>query len=263
MPIPDSAFRWCPQLQGKIQDPATSIFRCMEARYADLDARMAEAGRANWRLTHEEREATRAAALAGRLESDLWIFGYGSLIWDPGMHVDQLRRASATGFRRRFCMHLEGGRGSVERPGLMASLDRAEGVVCEGIAMRIPSALVDEETRLMWMREMISGAYDPAFLPLETPQGPVEALAFLARRDDDRYVDCSEAEAARRIAFAEGPLGTNFEYLARLMEHLDALGIEDAEMRALFAACLVLRREAGLAPPEPHPGATRDVPGAP
>jgi cation transport protein ChaC len=256
----DDAFRHCPALRGKIQDPETSIFRRMEERYVEYDARMAEMGRAHWRLSHEDREATRASALAGRLDRDLWIFGYGSLIWDPAVHFDQLRRADAHGFHRRFCLHLEGGRGSPERPGLMASLDGAEGRICEGVALRIPAALVDEETRIMWMREMITGAYIPSFIPLDTPQGPIEALAFLVKRGDERYCDCGDAEAARRIAFAEGPLGTNLEYLARLVEHLETLDIVDPAMTDLLAACLALRHEAGV---ETHPGATRDLPGAP
>lgn len=259
--MPD-AFHHCPALRGKIQDPETSIFRRMEERYAEYDARMAEMGRTDWRLTHEAREATRAEALAGRMNRDLWVFGYGSLIWDPAVHFDQLRRASADGFRRRFCLHLEGGRGTPERPGLMASLDRAEGRICEGVAMRIPAALVNEETRIMWMREMITGAYIPAFIPLDTPQGPVEALAFLVKRGDDRYCDCGDAEAARRIAFAEGTLGSNVEYLARLVEHLETLQIHDAEMTDLLAACLALRSEAGLETPAPSVP-SRPLPGAP
>ncbi|MFT7028488.1 MAG: cation transport protein ChaC [Paracoccaceae bacterium] len=239
------AFRHCPMLHGKIQDPATSRFRRMEERYDQLDAEMAAIGREDWRLSHADREATRREALQGREGADLWIFGYGSLIWDPAVHFDEVRRATATGFRRRFCIHLEGGRGSPERPGLMASLDRAEGHICDGVALRLPASVADGETRVMWMREMITGAYVPAFIPLATPQGPIEALAFLVKHGDERYCDCGDAEAARRIAFAEGSLGTNLDYLAQLVEHLGTLDIEDPEMTDLLAACLALRAEAG------------------
>ncbi len=159
-------------------------------------------------------------------------------------------------------LHLEGGRGTPERPGLMASLDTAQGRVCEGVALRIPAALVAEETRIMWMREMITGAYIPAFIPLSTPQGPVQALAFLVKHEDERYCDCGDAEAASRIAFAEGNLGTNLDYLARLVEHLETLNIHDREMSDLLAACLALRAEAGLETPAPS-GPSRPLPGAP
>jgi cation transport protein ChaC len=94
----------------------------------------------------------------------------------------------------------------------------------------------------MWMREMITGAYVPAFIPLSTPQGDIEALAFLVKHGDERYCDCSDAEAARRIAFAEGTLGTNLEYLAQLVRHLDMLGIHDAEMTDLHAAVMSVRQ---------------------
>jgi cation transport protein ChaC len=236
------AFRHVPMLHGKIQDPETSRFRDMHDRYAELDRAAAEQGRENWRLSHEAREATRVDALAGREGRDVWVFGYGSLIWDPAVRFDEVRRAVASGFRRRFCMHLEGGRGSPERPGLMASLDRTEGRICDGVALRIPAARVTEETRIMWMREMITGAYVPAFIPLSTPQGDIEALAFLVKHGDERYCDCSDAEAARRIAFAEGTLGTNLEYLAQLVRHLDMLGIHDAEMTDLHAAVMSVRQ---------------------
>ncbi|MGG7568172.1 gamma-glutamylcyclotransferase [Rhodovulum sp. DZ06] len=259
MPIPDAAFRYCPELKGRIQDPATSTFRDMAERYAQFDLYHEQLGSPpDWRLTHPEREATRFETLAGRMDRDLWVFGYGSLIWDPGVFFDELRHAKADGFRRRFCLHLEGGRGSPDRPGLMAALDRAPGHVCDGVVMRIPAALVDEESRLMWMREMIAGSYIPEFLELETPQGPVEALAFLARHDHDRFVDLPDREAAGRIAFAEGHLGTNLEYLSQLVKHLEALGLHDPEMTALLGMCLELREAE-----EPREGSARDLPGAP
>lgn len=263
MPIPDSAFRHCPQLLGRVQDPATSQFRRMEERYAEYDRLAQEQGRVNWRLRDEEREETRFEALKGRMGEDLWVFGYGSLIWDPGMHVDEFRRAAATGFRRRFCIHLEGGRGTPERPGLMAALDRGEDCVCEGVVMRVPGAIMAEETRLMWMREMIAGSYIPAFIPLDTPQGEVEALAFLARHDDERFVDLDLRQEVERISFAEGSLGTNLEYLARMVAQLETLGIHDVEMAKLLAACEARRAAAGMGDVGAREGAAKDLPGAP
>ena len=262
MPIPDAAFRHCPQLEGKVQDPATSQFRDMAARYAVYDKLARDQGRQNWRLPDEAREATRAEALAGRMEADMWVFGYGSLIWDPGVHVAEFRRAAAHGFRRRFCIHLEGGRGTPERPGLMCALDRGA-QVCEGVAMRIPAETLEEDSRLMWMREMIAGSYIPAFIPLDTPQGEVEALAFLARHEDERFVDLSPEEEVERIAFATGMLGSNIAYVAQMVEHLGTLGIRDAAMEELLGACNARRMEEGLAPEGPAPGAARELPGAP
>ncbi len=237
MPILDSAFRHVPELRGRMVDPDQSRLRLTLERFAEMDAEAEKLGRApDWRLPHEEREADRKRTLGERLGGEVWIFAYGSLIWDPGVHFDEVRRARLDRRRRRFCMHLEMGRGSPEAPGLMAALDDCpEGRACEGIALRIPAALADAETEILWRREMISGAYRPEFLPADTPQGPIEALVFSAKHDHWRYVDVKRDEAARRIATAQGVLGPNIEYLENLVAGLDALGIEDPDMRDLLS----------------------------
>lgn len=249
MPIPDHAFRHVPELRGRMVDPDESRLRITLERFVEMDEEAARLGRPpDWRLPHEEREAGRARTLAGRLDRDVWVFAYGSLIWDPGVHFVEVRRARLERRRRRFCMHLEMGRGSPDAPGLMAALDEcSEGRACEGVALRIPAALADEETEILWRREMIAGAYRPEFLPAETPQGPVEALVFSAKHDHWRYVDVKRDEAARRIATARGVLGPNIEYLENLVAGLDALGIEDPDMHDLLARA---RGHAGAAAAE-------------
>lgn len=243
MPFAPDAFRHVPELADRVVAPEASRFRDMHARYAEFDARAAAEGRPeDWRLTHAAREATRRAALAGRT-GDLWIFAYGSLIWDPGLDVAELRRGCATGWARSFCLHLDGGRGSPDAPGLMCALAEAPGADCHGLALRIAAAAVEAETERLWMREMIVGSYIPRFIPVETCRGPVEGLIFSANPAHPRTVtDLSEAETARRIAHATGPLGDNFEYLDNLVTHLAALGMADPGLEALHARCLRLRR---------------------
>ena len=216
-----------------IVPPDASEMRFGQDRFAELDAEAElEGWPPGWRMEHDAREANRRAVLEGRLGSDLWVFAYGSLIWDPGVHVEEYRFAALPGWRRRFCMRLEGGRGSRERPGLMAALD--DGGRCDGVVLRIKAPLVDQETEFMWRREMFSGAYRPIFKEAETPQGPVEALVFVMDKANERYMpDLSEADAARMIAAAEGRLGTNFEYLDSLVRHLGALGVADEDMARL------------------------------
>ena len=216
-----------------IVPPDASEMRFGQDRFAELDAEAElEGWPPGWRMEHDAREANRRAVLEGRLGSDLWVFAYGSLIWDPGVHVEEYRFAALPGWRRRFCMRLEGGRGSREQPGLMAALD--DGGRCDGVVLRIKAPLVDQETEFMWRREMFSGAYRPIFKEAETPQGPVEALVFVMDKANERYMpDLSEAEAARMIAAAEGRLGTNFEYLDSLVRHLGALGVADEDMARL------------------------------
>ena len=227
MLIPAEAFAHVPMLAGKILDPAKSTFRISLETFSDWDKRAQEAGYGNnWRRTHQEREATRSEAMAGRLDRDLWIFAYGSLMWDPALHIVEIRPAALSGFHRRFCLKIEIGRGSKGKPALMAALD--EGGECQGLALRIPAHAVDRETEILWMREMIGEGYVPVFRSVETPTGPVEALTFVMDRQSARFADIGPAEAARIIATGSGLLGTNLEYFDNLATHVGALGIKDA-----------------------------------
>ncbi len=130
MPFPDHVFRHAPALRGRITSPDTSEMRFGYERFAELDEQALEEGwPPGWRMDHEEREANRQEILADRLKTDLWVFAYGSLIWDPAVYVTEYRRGLLQGWHRSFCMRLEGGRGSHDRPGLMAALD--EGGQCD------------------------------------------------------------------------------------------------------------------------------------
>ncbi len=217
-------FRHLPALKAKIADPKGSRFRDFD--YGPMDRQLAEAGITRWRRTDEEREATRHAALSSRMDDDLWIFAYGSLMWDPAFCFNEVRSALAPGFHRSFCLKSEIGRGSQGRPGLMAALDT--GGECHGLVFRIGQSAVDEETHIIWRREMLAHAYAPAFIALETPQGPVEALAFIMDQTAKDYApELGLEESARLIATGEGLFGTSLDYLDNLAEHFLLLGIED------------------------------------
>lgn len=239
MLLPPEAFRHVPALAGRIVAPETSFFRHIQERLSELDKAARQNGYPeNWRLSDEAREANRAAVLAGR-SGDLWLFAYGSLMWDPAIRIAEIRTATLTGYHRSFCLRSEIGRGSVERPALMAGLD--SGGVCEGLAFRIPAEHVEDETRILWMREMVAGSYVPTFLPVETPQGGIEAVAFVINRQTSRYVRLDMEETARLIATGRGPRGTCLEYLENLAERLEVLGLADpfvSELRARVRALL-------------------------
>lgn len=235
MPFPDHVFRHTPNLRGKITPPDVSNVRFARDRFDELDIQAAEEGwDPGWRMEHDAREANRQEVLKGRLDQDLWVFAYGSLIWDPGVYVDEYRYATLEGWQRSFCMRLKGGRGTRDCPGLMAALDH--GGQCQGLVMRIKADQVDHETAFMWNREMFSGGYCPRFEMIETPQGPVEALIFVINHDAIGYLpDLPEGETARIIATATGYLGSNFEYLDNMMRHLEELGLSDPRMEALHS----------------------------
>ncbi len=245
MPFAPHVFRHTPALLGLITPPDASELRFGQDRFDELDEQAkVEGWPPGWRMDHDAREENRRLVLTGRFDRDLWVFAYGSLIWDPAVHVEEYRYGTLTGWHRRFCMRLEGGRGSHDRPGLMAALD--EGGHCDGVVFRITAGLVEQETEYMWRREMFSGSYRPVFLSVATPQGPVEALTFVMDQSNRRYLpDLSEEDAARMIAAAEGGLGSNFAYLDSLVRHLDELGIKDEDMHRLHDLAVAFRGDAG------------------
>ena len=235
MSLTTDAFRHLPALRELIVPLENSAMRISDERFAELDRQaQAEQWAPGWRWEHETREANRHKVLANRLDSDLWVFAYGSLIWDPAVAVEEYRVGTLTGWSRRFCMQIEGGRGTQQQPGLMAALD--EGGQCHGVVFRIPAQLVEQETNYMWRREMFAGAYRPIFEEITTPQGNVEALVFAIEHGNRRYApDIPKREAARIISIAEGHLGPNFDYLDMLVRNLGELGIVDDEMSELHA----------------------------
>lgn len=226
-------FRNCEALRGRIRDPETSFFRDFDLE--NLKTRLGEMGYPpDWLRTDEEREATRRAALEGWPGGDLWIFGYGSLMWDPAMIFDEVRYGRVPGYARRFCLYDDkGGRGSRDAPGLMAALDT--GPHCDGIAFLISAERVEEETERLWRREMIGPAYTPAFVGMSIGDETVTALAFTAdHAATDIRTDLGHADKVRMIATGAGILGTSLEYIENLAAHLDALGLEDEEVTTLL-----------------------------
>ncbi len=229
-------FRHHPELRGSIKPASDSFFRDLDLGI--MDARAAEVGYPeDWRTPCEEREAGRREWFKDRWDKDLWVFAYGSLMWDPGLDFSELRQAHCYGFQRSFCLWDEGARGSDEHPGLMLALDN--GGECEGIAFRIEAAQLDHETFVLFRREMIAPAYRPVWLSLDTPQGQIEALSFAANHGQENIKPgIALSEQARMIARAEGILGTNYDYLADTHERLALLGIEDRYISELFASVI-------------------------
>jgi cation transport regulator ChaC/acyl dehydratase len=178
-------------------------------------------------MSEEAREASRQVILRNHAEGqDLWIFGYGSLMWNPAINVVESRPAFLHGFSRRFAMRLVFGRAMPDRPGLMMCL--VPGGHCHGIAHRIAADFVDSESRILWMREMLSGAYTPSWVDLDFGTGTLRGVTFVINEAHPRYLPgLDPADKAARIATAEGPLGSNRDYLFRTAEALAAHGLND------------------------------------
>jgi len=223
------AFRHVPELRQRIKPAHASALRVTPEVLAAWDERARSLGReAGWRQSDEQIEASRQLLL-GSLDAaqDLWIFSYGSLMWDPGFHFNEVRRADLHRHQRRFLFRTTLGRGSPEWPGLMLSLEPAAGT-CRGLAFCIPPEWRELEFACLWRREMIRGSYRPALQRVATPQGEVTALVFAANpAHPDHVGELPLEETARIVAGAAGFLGSNREYLEQLAMQLRDLGIED------------------------------------
>jgi cation transport protein ChaC len=191
-----------------------------------------EAGSTFVMLSDEELAASRRAILATAPSKDIWVFGYGSLIWNPAFHFTERRIGTVHGWHRRFCLWTTLGRGSPDCPGLMLGLDR--GGSCRGVVLRIEPEHVESETDVLWRREMVSNAYVPTWVRAATDKGEVAAIAFTINRAHERYAQkMSEEQAADIIARAAGRIGPCRDYLLNTVDHLDQLGIHDRAMRRL------------------------------
>jgi cation transport protein ChaC len=225
-----------PHLHGRLTPSETSELRMTPQRLAVWDQRAREAGHpASWRLPDEAREATRHAMLRQHdAQNDLWVFAYGSLMWDPAIHFAEVRLAHVEGYQRRFSYRITAGRGTPECPALMLTLAPQQGL-CTGLVFRVPAELVEAETAILWRREMVRGGYTPQWQTLTTPQGDVEALVFAANCAHPEYVgELPLDETAAVVATACGPLGSNRAYLESLAAQLVALQIEDAYIAQLL-----------------------------
>lgn len=185
-------------------------------------------------LSDEELAASRASMFppSGRPDRDVWLFGYGSLIWNPAIEFAERRRATIHGLHRRFCLRTELGRGTPDLPGLVLGLDR--GGQCRGVAFRIPKDVAETELEIVWRREMVTHAYRPRWLKAVTDQGPIDTIGFVINRVHHRYCgQLPEDEAADTIARAGGFLGPCRDYLFNTVDHLRELGMPDAGLERL------------------------------
>src|SRR5882757_2953808 len=170
-------------------------------------------------------------------ESDLWVFGYGSLMWRPGFAYEEAQHARLTGYRRCFCIYSVHHRGTTERPGMVLGLDR--GGACEGIAYRVAAANAVATTRYLRAREQVNGVYREAHVPVELIEGPhreVLALTYIVERAHPNYAgQLPLAVQARLIHGSQGRSGANLDYLISTLRHLAELGIRERELERLLA----------------------------
>ncbi len=167
----------------------------------------------------------------------MWVFGYGSLLWNPGFEYDEKIVACLPGWHRSFCMSSIHHRGTEEDPGLVLALDAMENAQCQGLALSVRAG--QEETTLAYLREreLISSAYLEKTLPIDLSDGRrVDSLVYVIDPHHVQYCGGMALEdQAQIIAHAVGGRGPNTEYLYNTADHLHELGIQDPDLDWLSA----------------------------
>ena len=164
-------------------------------------------------------------------DGTLWVFGYGSLMWNPGFDFTERVLATLPGYARTFCMRSIHHRGTPEHPGLVLALDEAA-VNCQGLALAVAPEKARVTLEYLRERELISSAYLEKELPLELADGrQVEAVTYVVDTDHVQYCGgVALSEQAEIIASAVGGRGPNSEYLYNTADHLAQLGIGDPDL---------------------------------
>lgn len=165
--------------------------------------------------------------------SDLWIFGYASLIWRPEFESAEERFALLHGYHRALKMWSRVNRGTPALPGLVFGL--LPGGSCRGVAYRLPKGKAPGALRALWEREMPGGVYDPKWLRCRTAQGDIKALAFtLSRRSPSHAGVLSEDHYRQIFSSACGRYGTTHDYARLTYDKLRLLGIDDQALGRLL-----------------------------
>lgn len=165
-------------------------------------------------------------------DTTLWVFGYGSLIWEPGFAYEERVKARLDGWHRSFCMRSIHHRGSVERPGLVLALDAAPDNRCEGVAFAVTPGKEASTLAGLRERELISSAYLEQIHRVRLADGrQADAICYVIDRDHVQYCGgLPLEEQARIIAASTGGRGPNRDYLWNTVAHLVTLGISDPDL---------------------------------
>jgi cation transport protein ChaC len=179
--------------------------------------------------------------MAQLTSGDLWVFGYGSLIWSPGFGYKEKRVGRVHGWHRALCILSTRYRGTHQRPGLVVGLCR--GGSCWGMAFRVDARQVHRVLKHLWNREMPRRVYEPRLIQVQTRGGRrVRALAFLADPAHPAFVRELDLHGrARMVAKGIGQRGHNIDYIQNTIDHMHEVGVRDPHLERILHAALLLR----------------------
>jgi cation transport protein ChaC len=167
---------------------------------------------------------------------DLWVFGYGSLMWRPGFPYLERRHAHLYGYHRSLCIFSHVHRGTPDNPGLVLGLDR--GGRCHGVAFRVAAQEIDATIHYLREREQATAVYLERRLPVRIGDGEiVNALAYVADRKHPQYAGrLSFDEVLKLVRQGRGVSGANPDYVRSTHEHLLGMGIIDPLLERITAS---------------------------
>jgi cation transport protein ChaC len=181
--------------------------------------------------------AARTAMRIEREPAELWVFGYGSLMWRPGFDFSEKAPAALIGAHRSLCIYSFHHRGTQQNPGLVLGLD--EGGACRGVAFRVAAERSDATLAYLREREQITDVYVEVKRPVSLLDGSgreLEALCYIVDRGHPQYAGRLTTEIqAQLVRSAIGLSGSNLDYLLNTVRHLEEAGIHDVELMALAA----------------------------
>lgn len=162
--------------------------------------------------------------------SDFWVFGYGSLIWNPGFEVLKKERAVLHGLHRSFCVYSWVHRGTQENPGLVLGLDK--GGSCHGMAMLAPGKSRDEIIDYLRARELVTDVYLECWRKVRLTNGEqVSALVYRADQNHKQYsCGLSLDEQTKIVRKSQGKSGHNVDYVKSTVSAMKEVGIRDRSL---------------------------------
>ncbi|MGH8686199.1 MAG: gamma-glutamylcyclotransferase [Burkholderiales bacterium] len=175
---------------------------------------------------------------------DLWVFGYGSLMWSPGFQFAERAVGLLRGYHRALCILSTSHRGTLQRPGLVMGLCR--GGSCWGMAFRVPAAQVPAALARLWNREMPRRVYRARRVPVRVSRGRrVRALAFIADPSHPQFRrELDLKSRAQLVAQGVGRRGACTEYLRSTLRHMAELGVSDPHLARVLATAETMRARA-------------------
>ena len=164
---------------------------------------------------------------------DLWVFGYGSLMWRPGFDFEERTLATVRGYHRALCVYSHVHRGTPERPGLVLGLDR--GGACKGVAFRVAAANAASTIAYLRAREQPNKVYLEIALKASLADGrKVVAMCYAVDRRHGQYAGALDLDTIERLVRqGAGISGENPDYVRSTFEHMNQIGVTDVRLSAL------------------------------